>query len=163
VALDGALAEVEPGGDLGVGQSLGYQPRDGEFAFGQAPGRGGWRGAGCGVAAEVLDQPPGDGGGQEGLVGGDRRAPVSCSRVASLSRKPLAPTRLASRSTYTRARRPAPCPRPGIGVEAGYEASISDKRPRCEPGGGLATALDSESYPELISRVPEGADLRPKA
>jgi hypothetical protein len=72
VALDGALAEVEPGGDLGVGQSLGYQPRDGEFAFGQAPGRGGWRGAGCRVAAEVLDQPPRDGGGQEGLVGGDR-------------------------------------------------------------------------------------------
>jgi hypothetical protein len=28
VALDGGLAEIEPGGDLGVGQPLGHQPHD---------------------------------------------------------------------------------------------------------------------------------------
>jgi hypothetical protein len=40
VALDGGLAEVKRGGDLGVGQALGDQPHDAEFAFAQPPGCG---------------------------------------------------------------------------------------------------------------------------
>jgi hypothetical protein len=68
VALDGGLAEAEPGGDLGVGQALGDQPDDVEFAFAEVPGRG----AGWGAVAEVLDQPPGDGGSEECFAGGCR-------------------------------------------------------------------------------------------
>ena len=44
VALDGGLAEVEPGGDLGVRQALGHQPHDAELAFAEAPGGGGGQG-----------------------------------------------------------------------------------------------------------------------
>jgi hypothetical protein len=72
VALDGGLAEVKAGCDLGVGQALGDQPDDAEFAFAEVPGRSGRRGAGWETVAEVLDQPPGDGGGQEGFAGGHR-------------------------------------------------------------------------------------------
>src|SRR5260370_1948481 len=72
VALDGGLAEVEPGGDLGIRQALGYQPDDAEFPFTQAPSSGGHRAARCLAPAEVLDQPPGDGGRQEGLASGCR-------------------------------------------------------------------------------------------
>ena len=61
VALDGRLAEVEPGGDLGVRQALGHQPDDVQLP---------------------LAEPP---------AGAARTAPVSCSRLVSLSRKPLAP------------------------------------------------------------------------
>ena len=59
VALDGGLAEVEPGGDLGVRQALGHEPHDAEFPFAEAPGSTGNWGAGGGAAAEVLDQPAG--------------------------------------------------------------------------------------------------------
>src|SRR6202030_3755862 len=44
VALDGCLAEVEPGCDLGVGHALGYQPDDVEFALAEAPGCAAGRG-----------------------------------------------------------------------------------------------------------------------
>ncbi len=46
VALDGGLAEVEPGRDLGVRQPLGDQPHDLEFSLAEAPSRGGGPGAG---------------------------------------------------------------------------------------------------------------------
>jgi hypothetical protein len=38
VALDGGLAEVEPGGDFGIRQALGHEAHDAEFAFAEAPG-----------------------------------------------------------------------------------------------------------------------------
>jgi hypothetical protein len=72
VALDGGLAEVEPGGELGVRQAPGHQPDDAEFPFGETPGRVRGGGAGGRPAAEVLDQPAGDGGGEQGLACGHR-------------------------------------------------------------------------------------------
>src|ERR1700744_671035 len=68
VALDGGLAEVEPGGDLGVRPALGHEADDPEFPFAETPGRVRGGGAGSRAAAEVLDQPAGDGGGEEGLA-----------------------------------------------------------------------------------------------
>jgi hypothetical protein len=72
VALDGGLAEVETSGDLGVRQALRHQPHHAEFPFAEAAGAAGGRGAGGGAAAVVLDQPLGDGRGEQGLAGGDR-------------------------------------------------------------------------------------------
>ena len=37
VALDGGLAQVEGGGDLGVGLALGHEPHDAEFPLAEPP------------------------------------------------------------------------------------------------------------------------------
>src|SRR5271155_342685 len=70
VAFYGGVAEVELGRDLGIRQALGNQPHDLEFPLAEAPGRTAARGAWRGPAAEVLDQAPGDGGGEQRLACG---------------------------------------------------------------------------------------------
>ena len=96
MAFHRGVAEVEPFGDLGVGQALGDQPDDLDLAGGQLLGCLGGRAVGGGSPAEVLDQAA-------VMEGASRASPAatvctavaSWSRLASLSRKPLAPARIA--------------------------------------------------------------------
>ena len=75
VAFDGGLADVEGGGDLAVGHSLGDVDQDLPFAAGQLVQRGAARrltAAQVGQeAGEVVEEPAGDAGGDDGVAAGD--------------------------------------------------------------------------------------------
>ena len=70
-ALDGGFAEVEPGGDLGVRPALGHAAGRRRARVRSSPGRQA-TGLPGRAAAVVLDQPPGNRRGEEGLAVGHR-------------------------------------------------------------------------------------------
>ena len=72
VAFDGCLAEVEAGGDLGVGQPRRDKPDYVALPLAQAARGASGRGGGGRAAAEVFDQAAGDGRGEQRLAGADR-------------------------------------------------------------------------------------------
>jgi hypothetical protein len=71
VGADGGLADDELTGDLGVGQAAGDQPEHLDLALGQCSHGGGDVGAGWRSTDELLDEPAGDVGGEQGVAGGD--------------------------------------------------------------------------------------------
>src|SRR5579862_292963 len=72
VALDGCLAEVEPGRDLGVRKPGRDKPHHLAFPPGQAACGAAGGGARGWATAEVLDQAAGDGRGEQRLAGAGR-------------------------------------------------------------------------------------------
>ena len=95
VRLDGRLAEEEPLRDLGVGKAPGDQPQDLGFALGQFAERGG-RSPGGGRRTNSSRR-------RRVMAGLSSVSPAAIARTActssagrtSLSRKPLAPARIA--------------------------------------------------------------------
>ena len=69
VALDRGLADDQLGGDLGIRQAPGDQLQDLPLAVGQPGQRIAFTGRR--KAGELLDDPAGDRGGEQGVAGGD--------------------------------------------------------------------------------------------
>ena len=67
VGLHGRLADEERPGDLAVGESAGDEPEDLEFAVAELGERRGGAGGRWRSADELLDEPTGDRGGEEGI------------------------------------------------------------------------------------------------
>ena len=94
VVLDGAGAQVEAVGDLGVGEALAEQGEHVELAGGEAAGEGG--GVRVGAAAVDVAADHGAGDGRERTLppaASTRTACTSWSGAVSLSRNPAAPAR----------------------------------------------------------------------
>lgn len=70
MGLSGGWAHMQSLGDFGVGEPLGYLEGDLSLAVGERVEQTGVDGVGFVTGGEVLDEAPGDVGGEKGFAGG---------------------------------------------------------------------------------------------